>query len=503
MDLTRRSFLLAAGAGTLAAALGTQTRAATGARPNVLMICVDDLRPQLGCYGHAYMKTPHLDRFATGAAVFNRHYVAVPTCGASRACLLTGLHPQDDAWYANSIFEHLPRTEAFARQTLPGAFRAAGYTTVGIGKISHSPGGRRHAQPSGKFDGDGNMIFSGPDDGEPELAHAWDRIGVPTGAWEDPWSAFFGYDGGATRRYRDPKSPATEAADVPDTGYPDGLIAEEAVAELNRLKDGPFCLAVGFYKPHLPFCAPKRYWDLYDPEELPPAPHPDPPRNVDAALSLHNNSEMTGRYQSLADPREATEAEARHLRHGYFACVSYVDAQIGKVLDELDRLGLAENTIVVVWGDHGWHLGDLHVWGKHTAFEWSLRSAMLMRVPGAPANGARVSGIVESVDLFPTLAGLCGVPAPARLSGSSMQSLLENPDAPGKDGAFGFWRRGRNKAATVRTDRHRFTRWSNPRGETLQVELYDHENDPHETMNIAAAHPALATELSALLDRNR
>ena len=204
MPMTRRNFMRTACAGAISATLGMRARAANTLRPNVLMICVDDLRPQLACYGKDFMKTPNLDRFATGAAVFNRHYVAVPTCGASRACLLTGLRPQGDRWCTNRVFEFLPRDEDFAKTTLPGAFRAAGYTTVSIGKVSDNPGGRRYPKPSGKYDADGNMIYSGPDDHEPELAHAWDRVGTPTGPWGAPWPAFFGYAGGATRRYQRP-----------------------------------------------------------------------------------------------------------------------------------------------------------------------------------------------------------------------------------------------------------------------------------------------------------
>jgi arylsulfatase A-like enzyme len=467
----------------------------TAARPNVLLICIDDLRPQLGCYGEDYMHTPNLDRFAESAAVFDRHYVAVPTCGPSRACLLTGQHPQNDDWYENRVFESLPRGEDWQAHSLPGAFRAAGYTTVGIGKVSHNPSSRRYPKPTGKYDKGGNMTYAGPDDHEPELAHAWDRVGVPTGAWEDPWGAFFGYEGGATRSYKLPKSPPVEAADVPDTGYPDGLIAEEAVRELLELKDAPFFLAVGFYKPHLPFCAPKKYWDHYDRDKLPLAPYPGIPANIDERLSLHPNGELTGRYDALADRHEATEAEARRLRHGYFAAVSYVDAQVGKVLNELDRLGLSDNTIVVVWGDHGWHLGDSHVWGKHTAFEWSLRSALLMRVPGAAAAGKHINGIVESVDLFPTLIDYCGVETPAALAGRSLRSLMDDPTAPGKDAAWGFWDRGKHKALSMRTDRYRITRWTDPDGTTAQVDLYDHENDPHETRNIAGEEAALVEEL--------
>ncbi|MCP4645438.1 MAG: sulfatase-like hydrolase/transferase, partial [bacterium] len=244
-----------------------------------------------------------------------------------------------------------------------------------------------------------------------------------------------------------------------------------------------------------PFTAPKKYWDLYNRDEIPLADHKDPPANVDLALSLHRNGEMTGRYAALKDPADATDDEARQLRHGYFACVSYVDAQIGRVLGELDRLGLRDNTIVVVWGDHGWHLGDLHVWGKHTAYEFSLRSALLMRAPGVTQPGSHAAGLVESLDLYPTLADCCGLDAPKGLDGCSVAPVLRNPDHPGKDGAFGYWRKGPHKAVSLRTARYRVVEWVDGKGKTAQVELYDHENDPDETRNIADEQPGVTEKL--------
>ncbi len=493
---SRRTFLKTAAAGTMATACAHGNAAE---RPNVLFICVDDLRPQLPCYGKDFMITPNLDRLAARSAVFQNHFVQVPTCGASRCSMLTGLRPRNAAARGNGAFHALPREETDAPISMPELFQRNGYTTVSIGKVSHAPNGRRHAKPSGRLDKRGAMIGSGPDDHAPELAHGWDRVYGPTAAWDDPWSAFFGYAGGGTRSYTADKSPATEAADVPDTGYPDGLTAQAAVEELHKLKGKPFFLATGFYKPHLPFCAPKRYWDRYDPKDIPLATHPNPPKNVDPALSLHRNGEMTGRYAALGDPAHATPEEARHLRHAYFACVSYVDAQIGKLLDTLDELGLRENTIVVVWGDHGWHLGDLHVWGKHTTFEFSLRSALLMHVPGRRANGHNVHGLVESLDLYPTLASCCGIEGTAPLDGLDLAPLLDEPARPGKTGAFGYWQRGKNLAKTVRTERYRLVEWTQG-GKPVQTELYDHQTDPDETANIAAGNADTVAALHKQLE---
>lgn len=497
-EITRRGFLAAAGAGALTAALPAKA-AAQPARPNVLFICVDDLRPQLKCYGKSHMVTPNLDRLAGSGVVFNKHFVQVPTCGASRCSMITGKRPRTRLSLSNGAFEGLSRTDPGKPGAMPYYFQQNGYETVSIGKVTHMPNGRRWPKPAGRYDQAGNMVYSGPDDHEPELAFGWDRVSAPTGEWRDPWSAFFAYAGGKTRSYGPVKSPATEAADVPETGYPDGLIAEAAMKELRGFNDKPFFLAVGFYKPHLPFCAPKKYWDLYNRADIPLAQHPDPPKNVYAELSLHRNGELTGRYDALADPLNATDAEARRLRHGYAACVSYIDAQIGKLLNELDRLGLRENTIVVVWGDHGWHLGDLHVWGKHTTFEFSMRSSLLVRAPGKAPTGFKSDALVETLDLYPTLADCCGLDAPKGLDGTSFAPLLTKPDHPGKDGAFSYWQKGSHKAVTLRTRRYRIVKWVDGDGKTAQVELYDHSVDPDETVNVAHDNPETVEKLLAQL----
>ncbi len=501
--MDRRAFLQSVGVGVLASTGPLTPWAATAAgRPNVLFVCVDDLRPQLSCYGKDFMVTPNVDRFAGRGVVFTNHFVQVPTCGASRCCLLTGQRPRTRSALGNEAFQDLPREDPGRPISIPHWFRMNGYRTTSFGKVSHSPNGRRYAKPAGRYDKDGNMIYSGPDDHEPELASSWDAVGGPTGEWGDPWSAFFGYAGGKTRRYREPKSPATQAADVPDVGYPDGLIAEAAVKRLEAAgqQRNPFFMAVGFYKPHLPFCAPKRYWDLYNREAIPLPDHPDPPKNVDLSLSLHRNGELTGRYDALSDPSEATEAETRRLRHGYFACVSYIDAQIGKVLEALDRSGKRDDTIVVIWGDHGWHLGDLYVWGKHTTFDFSLRSALLVDAPGLQHRGAGAAGLVETVDLYPTLSALAGLDIPEDLSGTDVSGVLESPASMGKDAAFGYWRRGSTLAKTVRTERYRLVEWTKPGHGVVQTELYDHSADPDETVNVAESRPGVVARLRKRLE---
>jgi arylsulfatase A-like enzyme len=448
-------------------------------RLNVLFIAVDDLRPQLGCYGNSEMVTPSLDQLAREGRRFDHHYVQVPTCGASRCAMLTGQYPDVPAAYDNGAFASLPRQPDSRPLSLPALFQRHGYATASIGKMTHAPDGRRS-------------------DGEPELPFGWDEVGMPNGVWKDAWSAFFAYAGGKTRVVNE--TPVTERADVPDDGYPDGLIADAAIAKLNELKNKHFFLAVGFIKPHLPFNAPARYWDLYDPEELPPAPNPLPPKNVDPSISLHKSGEMVGQYTGFSKAGGVvTSDEAQHLRHAYRACVSYVDAQIGRVLSELTRLGLRESTVVIVWGDHGWHLGEQGIWGKHTLHEVSLRSPLLVRTPGIAAPGVVAGGLVESVDIYPTLVELCGLTGPTALSGKSFVSLLENPNASGKPATYGFWRRGR--AHTIRTSRYRLTQWAKTSNgsQVMQTELYDHEKDPNETLNIATHHPELVKELASQL----
>ena len=274
------------------------------------------------------------------------------------------------------------------------------------------------------------------------------------------------------------------------------------------MKERPFFLALGFYKPHLPFNAPKRYWDLYDPQQIPVPPSPDIPTGINTNISLHPSFELVEQYRGMPAGSLHNDAYRRQLRHGYAAAVSYVDAQIGKVLDELDRLGLSANTIVVVWGDHGWHLGDLGIWGKHTAFERALRSPLIVRAPRMESPGVPTDALVETVDLYPTLAELCGLPETQGLSGESLSGILRNPSVSGKAQAFGYHRPWRNPVPpnpwgkTMRTDQYRFTVWTRERegGEVLQAELYDHARDPEETSNVVTQHPEVVNRLLRQMD---
>ncbi|MGM0377096.1 MAG: sulfatase [Bacteroidota bacterium] len=456
--------------------------------PNILFIAIDDLRPELGCYGNDYIKSPNIDKLAETGAVFTNHFVQVPTCGASRYSMLTGILPKTRGHLGNDACSNFiagkPETEV--PETFIHHLRRNGYYTVGIGKISHHPDGLLY----GYTDSVGT---------EYELPHSWDEMLMDPGKWGTGWNAFFGYANGENRQSMDRQVKPYEKADVPDTGYPDGLMAKQALGKLGELakKDEPFFLGVGFFKPHLPFNAPKKYWDMYNEDEIPLSPNPSIPENVHPA-SLHGSGEFNGGYQlgeekaSLEGP--VSDEYARKLRHGYFACVSYIDAQVGKLMEELEKQGLAENTIVVLWGDHGWHLGDHLVWGKHTIFERALKSAFVVNVPGK-TNGANIEKVVSTVDIYPTIMDLCNVEMPHENDGRSVVPLITDSMTNWENAAYGYFKNG----ISLRTDRYRLTKYF--RDAEPVVELYDHQNDPNEAKNIAGEKPEVVEQLMPLWEK--
>lgn len=434
--------------------------------PNVLLICIDDLRPELGCYGATPVVSPNLDAFAATSLRFDRHYVQHPTCGASRFAFLLSRTPSEAAHFGNGAFAALG--EDFDPATsLPGAFRAAGYHTAVLGKVSHSHDGRAA-------------------DGSQELPGAWDELPTDPGPWGEAKHLLHAYGGGRARIAG--KSPISENAYDDDHDYPDAHLADQAVATLGRLEAAgePFFLAVGFFKPHLPFAAPRKYWELYERGALPLSPYPDPPADLPDVNGWGQSGEVTGNYLALGYAnRTWSESDRRHLRHGYLACVSYVDAQVGKLLREVDELGLTDDTLVVVWGDHGWHLGDLGLFGKHTPYEASMRSALLMRVPGVTPAGQGTRALVESVDIFPTLAELCDVPVDAELAGRSFAEVLATPNTNHRITARSWSRHGQRTALSRRSRGYRHLRWTDPDGAELGIELYSLHETPFETRHLA------------------
>lgn len=453
-------------------------------KPNVLFICVDDLRRELGVYG-SVVKTPNIDRLASEGSLFFQHYVQVPTSGASRASMLTGLYPKDKSDLSNEACRTnlSNKPEGEAPETLFHQLKRNGYYTVGIGKISHYADGYLY----GYTDPKGSAL---------ELPYSWDEMLFDAGKWGNGWNAFFGYSDGSNRQSKKKLVKPYECADVSDEGFPDGLTANLAVKKLNELagKNQPFCLSVGFLKPHLPFTAPKKYWDLYEEASIPVSPVADIPDGCNL-VSLHESGEFNGYLlgeEKASLEKRVSDEYARKIRHAYFACISYMDTQVGKVLDALEVSGEADNTIVVLWGDHGWHLGDLRVWGKHTLHETSLSSALIIKAPGHK-RGVQNKRIVSSIDIYPTLMELCQVPTPKNLDGHSLVSLLDKPsDASWEETAYSYF----NNGVSLRTPGYRFTRYNQK--QNIITELYEYKTDLFERKNIAE-DPAKADVIKHLL----
>lgn len=442
-------------------------------KPNVLLICVDDLRPELNCYGVSSIRSPHIDRLAAKGRLFQRHYVQAPTCGASRFTLLTGRYGGS----ANgAIFQRAARMKSnpdSVPPSMPAWFRQHGYTTVSVGKVSHHPGGR------------GGRNWD--DDAQPEMPNSWDRHLLPAGPWKHPRGWMHGLAHGEIR-VNAGQMDVFQSEEGPDSIYPDGVAIPEALNQLDQLSADsrkPFFLAVGILRPHLPFGAPARYFEPYRDMELPPTPHSAKP---EGRTTWHRSGEFM-KYNRWGRNPNQDEEFALEVRKHYAACVSYADAQVGKLLDKLQQSGAADNTIVILWGDHGWHLGEHAIWGKHSLFEESLRSPLIISYPGLPDAGKATDAMVETLDLFPTLCDLTGLPQPDSVNGVSLRPILENPSSAGHPAVS--YQRG---AATFRTDTHRLIRHSDG-----YAELYDHTSAEKETKNIAESNPELVRELSQQL----
>ncbi len=475
--LNRRGFLKLAGLGAMMAVGGRAFAGSSGRKPNVLFIAVDDLRPQLGCFGHERMISPNIDRLAGSGVTFLRTYCQVPVCGASRASLLTGIRPLKDRFVGYNTRAEVDLPGALS---LPRYFKDHGYHTISNGKVFHH---------------------------RDDLIDSWSespwRPKVSGGSWQDyvlPESVAVRKDNARKTAKADAKGPAFEMADVPDNAYSDGKIADKGIADLRKLKESgkPFFLAMGFLKPHLPFNAPKKYWDLYKRDEVDLADNPLAPKGAPAA-AIHNWGELRA-YAGIPAKGPLDDETARTLVHGYYACVSYTDAQIGRVMAELDRLGLADNTVVILWGDHGWNLGEHGLWCKHCNFETSLHAPMIVRAPGFEA-GLRTPALTEYVDIFPSLCELAGLPIPGHLHGRSFAALMKDPGQTWKEAVFSRYFAG----DSVRTDRYLYTEWRTKEGKRYARMLYDHQNDPDENVNIAEdkAHESLVVRLSKMIEENR
>ncbi len=446
-------------------------------RPNVLFIAVDDMRVELGCYGSKVVLSPNIDKLAGRGTLFNHAYCQQAVCNPSRASLLTGLRPSTlGIWDLPTHFRQRRPNVV----TLPQWFKRHGYHTQAVGKIFHN--WRQDA-----YKGD------------------------PT-SWSVPSVMHYNTHGADVAKVVGDlppnwvKTPRCEKRDVPDEAYFDGRIAARAVQTLRELKgkDQPFFLAVGFWKPHAAFNAPKKYWDMYDAKQIAPPADPKPPKGV-PAIALHDSREILRGLRKHPGGKPAP-ADVRTLRHGYYAAISYVDAQVGKVVDELDRLGLAGSTVIVFWSDHGFHLGEHGLWAKTSNFELDAHVPLIIATPGQK-NAQRTEALVELLDLYPTLTDLSGLPRPTHAEGVSLRPVLNDPAKQVKQAAFTWHPRpayppnGTDPKAmgySMRTARYRYTEWRDfQTGRVLARELYDHQGDPRETVNVVG-RAGLAKAVAAL-----
>jgi iduronate 2-sulfatase len=433
-------------------------------RKNILFIAVDDLRPELGCYGHPMVRSPNIDALAKSGVLFERTYCQQAVCAPTRASLLTGRRPDTTKIY--DLKTHI-RTTMPDVVTLQQYFKNNGYFSEGMGKLFHA----------GYED---ELSYSVPHryaKAEQYALEANNQLKNDGGKVTKEDS-----EGGGRMR-----GPATECADVADDVYEDGKYSEMAIESLRRLapktkskKEGehqPFFLGVGFRRPHLPFVAPKMYWDLYDRAKI-PMPYPERPHHA-PDLAFANWGELRS-YSDIPDVGPCDEAKTKELIHGYYACVSYMDAQVGKILAELDRLDLRKDTIVIIWGDHGWKLGEYSEWSKHTNFELDTHVPMIISDPDLP-KGIRTSALTEFVDIYPTLTELCGLPLSEGMEGTSMVPLFTDPKRPWKKAAFSQYPRKKNKIMgySMRTDQYRYNEWIDQGTKKIVAkELYDLKNDP-------------------------
>jgi len=429
-------------------------------KPNVLFIAADDLRCDLACYGHPLAKTPHLDQLASRGVLFQHAYCQQALCNPSRASLMTGRRP--DSLKIWDLPTHFRKVDP-AIVTLPQLFKQQGYFTQNIGKIFHNWRQKIEGDPA-SWSVPAVMHFARHDDDQPVLN---DNRELPVNL---------------------AKAARTESRDVPDSAYFDGRIADLAVKALQEVKQKqePFFLAVGFWKPHLPFNPPKKYWDLYKDSSITVPDNPAPPENV-PEVALHDSREIMRAVKG-----KLTDDQTIELRTGYLAGISYLDAQIGKVIAELDRLGLSENTIVVFWSDHGFHLGEHGLWCKTSNFENDAHVPLLISTPHMKQAGQTSAALVELLDMYPTLVELCDLPAPAKLEGKSLVPLLNDPTQTVKPAAYTqhprpAYYQGNPEfmGVSVRTPRYRYTEWRDFKtGQVAARELYDHKIDPEENTNI-------------------
>jgi arylsulfatase A-like enzyme len=466
-------------------------------RPNILMIAVDDLKPMLGCYGDEEILTPHLDQLAERGTVFLNNACQQSVCAPSRVSLMTGTYPDTTKVYdlKTQMREANPQT-----LTLPEYLVEQGYETTGTGKI-YDPrtvdkqyDAASWSQPFRQYKVD--AFFA---EGHPQPKGGYHDLEV--GKQKKAMKAYMkknAIEPSQLNAYqqllvRFPMvKPLTECLDLPDDAYEDGAFAKSAIQQMEVLAKGdkPFFLAVGFKKPHLPFVAPKKYWDLYDRSTIQLAEFQQMPKGA-PDFAFQDSWELRGSYSNVK-PGPIPADQQREMIHGYRACVSYIDAQVGLVLSKLKELGLEKNTIIVFWGDHGFHLGDHGMFCKHSNYEQAVRAPLIFAAPSQTMKGMTTESPSEFVDIFPTLCELAGIPIPTRVEGTSLVPILHNPNAIVRESAMEQYPRKNMMGYTLRDKRYRYIKWvkKNTQGEgygaAVATELYDYAADPLETVNQAA-----------------
>jgi len=445
----RRSFLAATAAACTVPAL-----AGTARKPNVLFVIIDDLRPLTGCYGDPTAVTPNLDALAAEGMVFERAYAQYPICGPSRGSFMSGLRPDTSGLMTNNTPFHHALPDAL---TLNRYFMQQGYAVFGAGKVYH------------------NSV--GEDWSEPYFKTEWlDHVKPKNKAIAD---VFF------TKNSKG-LPPSIEAEDVADDAYCDGqatAASEKWIADAAQAAK-PFMMITGFRHPHLPWCAPKKYWDLYERSSMPIATNRYYPKGA-PEIALKKYGELFG-YADIPNNTPLTDELVRQCMHGYYACVSYADAQLGRLIDALKKAGVYDNTIIVLTGDNGYQHGNNGVWTKGVNWESTNHVPLLVKIPGLETGGQRSTALVELLDIYPTLCDTTGVPTPKHCEGRSLVPLLRNPDQPWSGIACSQFRKGKVIGRSIRTDRYRFTIWEKS-NDVVGVELYDHEKDPQGNVNLAAS----------------
>ncbi len=444
--------------------------------PNVLFIIADDLRNDLGAYGAEFIVSPHLDALAEESLVFNRAYCQKAVCWPSRNSFFSGLMPDSLGKGVNS--KNTFRAEHPDIVALPELFKEHGWYTRGFGKILHNGQDDPISWSEPLFTPEPLHYAAEENRGK----HPIINKSVPENR----------------------VNPLFEAADVADDEYEDGLTANAAVKAIQAAGENPdpFFLMVGFHKPHTPFNAPKKYWDLYDRATLPLADFPEPPDNVNETYATHGSNYVRS-FKDIPREGQLPDELAREIRHAYYACISYVDALVGDVLAALEETGQRENTIIVFTSDHGYQLGDHSLWSKHTNFELATRVPLFVSVPNSLAKGTTTDTLIELVDLFPTLAELCGLESPEHVEGVSFASILAGQKTEVRDTAFSEFTRSGARGCSIRTSRFRYIEWRDHKtGDVVAQELYDHSKDPGENVNIAgeAAYASERSHLAVLLE---